>query len=83
MKIACIFPGQGSQYVGMAKEFIENFKESKVVFDTASTALGYDLAQLCMHGPAETLNRTENTQPAIRAASIAFLHPLERRGLTA
>src|SRR5512139_1009152 len=83
MKIACIFPGQGSQYVGMAKEFIENFSESKEVFDIASAALGYDLAQLCMHGPSETLNRTENTQPAILAASIAILRPLERRGLAA
>jgi [acyl-carrier-protein] S-malonyltransferase len=83
MKIAYIFPGQGSQYVGMAKEFIENFAESKEVFDIASSALGYDLAQLCMHGPAEKLNMTENTQPAILAASIAVLRPLERRGLAA
>ncbi|MEK6744172.1 MAG: ACP S-malonyltransferase [Nitrospirota bacterium] len=83
MKVAFIFPGQGSQYVGMAKEFIENFAESKEVFDIASAALGSDLAQLCMHGPSETLNRTENTQPAILAASIAILRPLERRGLSA
>ncbi|HEY6009829.1 MAG TPA: ACP S-malonyltransferase [Nitrospirota bacterium] len=83
MKIAFIFPGQGSQYVGMAKEFVENFAESKDVFDQASTALGYDLQQLCLSGPVEKLNLTENTQPAILAASIAILRPLERRGLTA
>jgi [acyl-carrier-protein] S-malonyltransferase len=83
MKIAYIFPGQGSQYVGMAKDFIENFNESKEVFDLASGLLGYDLAQLCMHGPAEKLNMTENTQPAILATSIAILRPLERRGLAA
>ena len=83
MKIAYIFPGQGSQYVGMAKEFIENFAESKEVFDIAGAALGFDLAQLCMHGPSEALNKTENTQPAILAASIAILRPLERRGLAA
>jgi len=83
VKIAFIFPGQGSQYVGMAKEFIENFAESKEVFDLASGILGYDLARLCMHGPAEKLNMTENTQPAILAASIAVLRPLERRGLSA
>lgn len=83
MKIAYIFPGQGSQYVGMAKEFIENFAESKEVFDLASGILGYDLVQLCIHGPAEKLNMTENTQPAILATSLAILRPLERRGLTA
>jgi [acyl-carrier-protein] S-malonyltransferase len=83
MKIAFIFPGQGSQYVGMAKEFIENFPESKDVFDQASTVLGYDLARLCIDGPVEKLNLTENTQPAILAASIGILQPLERRGLTA
>jgi len=83
MKIAFIFPGQGSQYLGMAKEFSENFDESKEVFETASSVLGYDLFQLCMHGPVEKLNLTENTQPAILAASIAMLRPLERRGLAA
>jgi [acyl-carrier-protein] S-malonyltransferase len=83
MKIAFIFPGQGSQYAGMAKEFVENFPESREVFDIAGSVLGYDLLELCMHGPVEDLNRTENTQPALLAASIAILRPLERRGLVA
>jgi [acyl-carrier-protein] S-malonyltransferase len=83
MKTAFIFPGQGSQYVGMAKEFVEQFPESKEVFEAASSVLGYDLLQLCLQGPVEKLNLTENTQPAILIASIAMLRPLERRGLKA
>lgn len=83
MKIAFLFPGQGSQYVGMGAEFIEQFAESKQVFDDAGAALGFDLARLCMHGPAEKLNRTENTQPAILAVSIAILRVLEKNGITA
>ncbi len=83
MKIAFIFPGQGSQYVGMAKEFTEQYPESRQVFDEAGSVLGFDLLQLCLNGPVDTLNLTENTQPAILTASIAILRPLERRGLTA
>jgi [acyl-carrier-protein] S-malonyltransferase len=83
MKIAFVFPGQGSQYLGMAKEFIEHFDESREVFDIAGSVLGYDLLQLCLHGPVEKLNLTENTQPAVLAASIAILQPLLRRGLEA
>ncbi len=83
MKTAFIFPGQGSQYVGMAKEFIENFPESREVFDSAGSVLGYNLVKLCLEGPADKLNLTENTQPAILAASLAILKPLERRGLSA
>ncbi len=83
MKIAFIFPGQGSQYVGMAKEFIENHSAAKEAFDVASGVLGYDLAQLCSHGPAERLNLTENTQPAVLTTSIAILRVLESKGLAA
>jgi [acyl-carrier-protein] S-malonyltransferase len=83
MKIAFLFPGQGSHYVGMAAEFIEDFPASREVFDAASSVLGYDLARLCMHGPAEKLNLTENTQPAILATSMAILRLLEQKGVTA
>jgi len=83
LKIAFIFPGQGSQYLGMAKDFSEHFAESREVFETASSVLGYDLLQLCLSGPVEKLNLTEYTQPAILSASIAMLLPLVRRGLEA
>ncbi|MFA5074295.1 MAG: ACP S-malonyltransferase [Nitrospirota bacterium] len=83
MKLAFIFPGQGSQYAGMAKEFIEQFPESREVFEAASDVLKYDLQELCLQGPVEKLNLTEYTQPALLTASIAILRPLERRGLIA
>jgi len=83
MKIAFIFPGQGSQSVGMGKNFIGQFSESKEIFDIASSVLGYDLADLCMNGPADKLNLTENTQPAILTTSIAILRVLEKKGLKA
>jgi [acyl-carrier-protein] S-malonyltransferase len=72
MKVTIVFPGQGTQYVGMGKEFVDtNF------FDKANEATGYDLKQIMLEGPAETLKLTENTQPAIVAHSLMLFEQLK------
>jgi [acyl-carrier-protein] S-malonyltransferase len=76
-----VFPGQGSQYVGMGKEIYENLSGAKEIFDSASDALGYEVARLCFEGPAEELNKTVRTQPCILTASTAILSALTARGL--
>ncbi|MBC7196882.1 MAG: ACP S-malonyltransferase [Deferribacterales bacterium] len=72
MKLAVIFPGQGSQYVGMAKDFYEKFDKSKYIIDRANTALEYDLKKIMFEGPEEELKITYNTQPALLTGSIAI-----------
>jgi [acyl-carrier-protein] S-malonyltransferase len=72
MKIAFVFPGQGSQYVGMGKEIYEKFSVSREVFKEASDELGYNIEKVCFEGPAEELNKTYRTQPAILTVSIAI-----------
>ena len=74
---AFIFPGQGSQYVGMGKEFYENFRLAKEVFEEADDALRFSISSLCFQGPEEALKLTENTQPAVLTASIAALRVLQ------
>lgn len=71
MKFAFVFPGQGSQYVGMGKDLYENFEEVKTLYNEASDALGYDVANLSFNGPAEELNKTYRTQPCLLVASMA------------
>lgn len=71
MKFACVFPGQGSQSVGMMAELAEQHPEVKTLFGMASDALGYDLWQRVLAGPAEELNKTECTQPAMLTAGVA------------
>jgi [acyl-carrier-protein] S-malonyltransferase len=79
--IAFVFPGQGAQKVGMGKSLAENFPICRDVFAEADTALGESLSTLCFEGPAETLQLTENTQPAILAMSVAVLRLVESRGI--
>ena len=74
--VAFVFPGQGSQSVGMGKALYEATPALKQVYEEASAVLGYDVAALCFNGPAETLNLTEHTQPALLVSSIAALRAL-------
>ncbi len=80
---AFIFPGQGSQAVGMGKDLYENFPQAKEVFDTANTVLKFDIKKLCFEGPQEDLSTTHNSQPAILATSIAALRVFEASPLFA
>lgn len=73
MNIAVVFPGQGSQSVGMLAEYIENWPQVLETFKEASDVLGYDLWDIVSNGPVEKLNQTEITQPAVLAADIAVM----------
>jgi [acyl-carrier-protein] S-malonyltransferase len=80
--IACVFPGQGSQAVGMGKALADQFEMCARTFAEADAALGEPLSELIFNGPAEKLTLTENTQPAILTMSVAVWRLLESRGLT-
>ncbi len=82
-KIAFIFPGQGSQYPGMGRELAEAFPAARRVFEEADRALGFPLSKLCFEGPAEELQLTANTQPAILAVSVAAAGVLREKGIRA
>ncbi|VAV92773.1 Malonyl CoA-acyl carrier protein transacylase [hydrothermal vent metagenome] len=77
MKFAFVFPGQGSQSVGMGKELAEQYPAAKEVFDAVNDALNQDLSKIIWEGPAEDLTLTENTQPALMAVSMAVMAVLE------
>ena len=79
-KIAYIFPGQGSQTVGMGKDLFDNFSAAREVFEEANEALGFSLSEMCFAGTAEDLALTENTQPAILTTSIAAFRAMESQG---
>jgi len=81
-QIAFLFPGQGSQAVGMGKELAEKYASARQTFDEADEALGYKLSQLCFEGPEEKLRMTEITQPAILTASTAAWRVLKDKGIS-
>src|SRR5262249_36723952 len=78
-KLALLFPGQGSQFVGMGKELYESSPPARAVFDEADVVLGFPLTKLCFEGPEEELRATANTQPAILTHSVAAFRDLEAR----
>jgi len=81
--ISYVFPGQGSQSPGMGKDLAEKFAVAREVFEEADEALGFPLSRLCFEGPAEELQLTENTQPAILATSVAAFRALQSTGAPA
>jgi [acyl-carrier-protein] S-malonyltransferase len=78
-KIAFIFPGQGAQYVGMAKEFYDAYSVVRETFQEASQILGFDFTRLILEGPEDELMQTKNSQPAIFVASVAILRAVQEK----
>ncbi|MBV9296143.1 MAG: ACP S-malonyltransferase, partial [Acidobacteriaceae bacterium] len=79
-KIAFLFPGQGSQYAGMGKLLSGEFATARSVFEEADEVLGFSISKLCFEGPDEDLKKTENTQPALLAVSVAAYRVLREEG---
>ena len=70
---ALLFPGQGSQEVGMGRDLAEAYPQARLLYDQADAILGFSLSNLCFEGPKQILNDTANTQPAIFVTSLAML----------
>ena len=81
--MAMLFPGQGSQAPGMGKDLAEKFAVARLLFEEADDALGFAISRLCFAGPAEDLQLTENTQPAILTTSVAAFRAARENGLPA
>ena len=81
MKIAFVFPGQGSQFVGMGKDFYDHYPEARNLFEEANEILQYDISRICFDGPEDTLRLTANTQPALLIHSIMALKILRENGI--
>jgi len=81
VKVAYVFPGQGSQWVGMGQDLCQDFEAAKTVFDQADEALGFALSRLCFDGPEDELLQTVNAQPAIVTASFACLEASREAGV--
>src|SRR5258708_18342751 len=79
-KMAYIFPGQGSQNVGMGKDLFDNFAAAREVFEQADGALGFSLSEMCFSGDEADLQLTANTQPAILTASVAAFRAMQAEG---
>ena len=78
--LGLVFPGQGSQSVGMGKDFYDNFPEARLVFSEVDDALDFSLSRIIFDGPIEELTLTSNAQPALMAVSISILRSMESRG---
>ncbi|UOF89224.1 ACP S-malonyltransferase [Fodinisporobacter ferrooxydans] len=81
MTTAFLFPGQGSQFVGMGKTAYDQFSEARTIFEQADAALGFSLSNICFEGPEDQLKLTYYTQPAILTTSIALLQLVQSRGI--
>ncbi|MEK6711698.1 MAG: acyltransferase domain-containing protein [Nitrospinota bacterium] len=80
-RIAFLFPGQGSQYLGMGKNFCESFPLAREIYERASRILGWDVAAMSFEGPREKLTQTQHTQPAILVHSHVACRLLEEKGI--